>query len=337
MLLPQAHLLKYFEASVRIVKPVSSSAMSNPLVSVVIPAFNRAHTLQRSIDSVLNQTYRCVEVIIVDDGSTDGTQEVLRSYGGKIRWLFQRNSGPSSARNSGIREAKGEYVAFLDSDDAWAPTKIERQIGLLRRCSSDVVCCLCNTLFTGQAYSGKTAFEIAMIFPSREESIWINTTEVLITRFVLFNQAAVVKRDVLRSLGGFDEKLRLMEDYDLALRLSVIGPWAIIQAPLVYWYPDPKTSLSIGAERGKAEQLSLEILAKFLRDYGLDNRLSTITKRRLLALHGLLQISRLCSRIEDKFSKLNFAAEILFTISERVFNHIQSLPKVVTIPVSTKT
>ena len=310
--------------------------MSNALVSVVIPAFNRAHTLRRAVDSVLNQTYLNFEVIVVDDGSTDNTREVLRSYGEKIRWWSQINAGPSSARNIGIREAKGEYVAFLDSDDAWAPQKLERQMRLLSRCSDDVVCCLCNTLFTGQKYSGKTAFDIAKIYSMHEEAVWTNTTEVLITRFVLFNQAVVVRRDVLNSQGGFDEGLRLMEDYDLALRLSLNGPWAVIHEPLVYWYPDPNTSLSIGAERAKPERLAFEILGKFFRHSRLDPTLTALANRRLRALRRLLWISRFCDGVASKFSRSHFVVEYAFLVFERIFGHFQPLPKAVTIPVYDK-
>jgi glycosyltransferase involved in cell wall biosynthesis len=311
--------------------------MNQPLVSVVIPAFNRAHTLRRAVDSVLNQTYTNIEVLIIDDGSTDNTHEVLRLYGDKIRWWSQKNAGPSRARNSGINEAKGEYVAFLDSDDAWAPKKLEKQMGLLSRCSADVVCCLCDTLFTGQKYSGKTAFEIAKIFPSHAEALWINATEVLLTRFVLFNQAVIIRRDVLNSHCVFDEGLLLMEDYDLALRLSRIGPWAIIREALVFWYLDPQTSLSISADRAKVECLSLEILERFSRDSNLDPKLAAIADRRRRALYRLVQLQRLRDCVGNRFNSTRPSVETVFSIIERFYRRLQPLPKVVTVPVATET
>jgi glycosyltransferase involved in cell wall biosynthesis len=309
---------------------------NNPLVSVVIPAYNRAHTLRRAVDSVLNQTYTNIEVLIVDDGSKDNTCEVLRLYGDKIRWWSQKNAGPSSARNSGIKEAKGDYVAFLDSDDAWSPKKLERQMGLLLRCSADVVCCLCDTLFTGQKYSGKTAFEIAKIFPVQEEAVWINVTEVLITRFVLFNQAVVVRRDVLKSHGAFDEELFLMEDYDLALRLSKIGPWAIIREPLVFWHLDPQTSLSHSADRIESESLASKILEKFAQDSKLDRRLAALVDRRRRALYHLSKLYRLRDCVGNKFSSTRCFVGAIFSILEKLYGRLQPLPKVVTVSVEAK-
>jgi glycosyltransferase involved in cell wall biosynthesis len=283
------------------------------------------------VDSVLNQTYRNVEIIVVDDGSIDNTQAVLRKYGNLIRWRCQRNAGPSKARNTGVKDAKGDYVAFLDSDDAWAPEKLERQIRLLLQCGDDVSCCLCNTQFTGQKNPEKTAFEVAKIFPVHNDTVWTNPSEVLITRFVLFNQAVVVRKDIFTVHGGFDESLRLMEDYDLSLRLSMTGPWALIQEPLVYWYPEPLTSLSIGAERAKAEKAAYEILKNFVRDADLDSSLSALARRRLLALHRLLLISKGCDSAITKFQKLRFFVESTFSIFERAYGRLQPLPKAVTI------
>jgi glycosyltransferase involved in cell wall biosynthesis len=305
----------------------------NPLVSVVIPAYNRAHTLRRAVDSVLNQTYTKIEVLIIDDGSTDNTHETLRLYGDKIRWWSQKNAGPSRARNSGIKEARGEYVAFLDSDDAWAPKKLERQMGLLLRCSADVVCCLCDTRFTGQKYLGKTAFEVAKIFPTHEEAVWINATEVLITRFVLFNQAVVVRRDVLISHGTFDGRLRLMEDYDLALRLSTAGPWALISEPLVSWYLDAPTSLSHSAKRIESDSLASEILERFALNFKLDCRLAALLNRRRRVLYHLIQLYRLRECIGKKFFSARPVVEALFSIIERLYGRLEPLPKVVTVPV----
>src|SRR5687767_13189801 len=104
---------------------------STPLVSVIIPTYNRASVVCRAIDSVLGQTYGNIEVIVVDDGSTDETLERLHSYGDRIRVLTQANAGPSVARNRGIAVATGGIVAFLDSDDYWLPTKVARQVVLL--------------------------------------------------------------------------------------------------------------------------------------------------------------------------------------------------------------
>ena len=106
---------------------------ASPQVSVVIPTYNRAHILGRAIDSVLQQTHRDLELIIVDDGSSDGTAALVRGIEDpRVRYVHQQNRGVSAARNRGIAEARAEWLAFLDSDDEWLPQKLERQFSALR-------------------------------------------------------------------------------------------------------------------------------------------------------------------------------------------------------------
>lgn len=203
---------------------------TEPLVSVIVPAYNRAGIIADTIRNLFQQTYANIELIVVDDGSTDGTVDALKSFGGQIRWTTQKNAGPAAARNRGIEMAKGEIIAFQDSDDAWHPTKIARQVSLLQR-SPESVCCVCNCTIQLPGIVVRS-FEAAPLNPPIDEGIWLNPAEVLETRFILFNQAVAVRREVLVRIGGFDESLRLMEDMDLALRLSVEGPWTFIREPL---------------------------------------------------------------------------------------------------------
>ena len=102
--------------------------MNDTLVSVIIPTYNRAKTVRNAIDSVLQQTYKNIEIIVIDDGSSDNTAQVLESYRNKVQIIQQENAGPSVARNRGIEIANGDIFCFLDSDDLWLPTKIERQV-----------------------------------------------------------------------------------------------------------------------------------------------------------------------------------------------------------------
>jgi glycosyltransferase involved in cell wall biosynthesis len=106
--------------------------MTAPLISCIVPVFNGERYLREALDSIFAQTYRCFEVIVVDDGSTDGTASILGSLGERIRSLRQRNQGPAAARNLGVRAAGGEFVAFLDGDDLWHPEKLERQMARFR-------------------------------------------------------------------------------------------------------------------------------------------------------------------------------------------------------------
>jgi glycosyltransferase involved in cell wall biosynthesis len=106
--------------------------MANPLISCIIPVFNGERYLGQSLDSILAQTYRPIEVIVIDDGSTDGTRQLVASYGDRVRYFWQPNAGPPRARNFGLRLAQGEFVAFLDADDLWQPDKLSLQMARFR-------------------------------------------------------------------------------------------------------------------------------------------------------------------------------------------------------------
>ncbi|MFC1452059.1 glycosyltransferase family 2 protein [Verrucomicrobiota bacterium] len=115
--------------------------MTNPLVSCIVPAFNAERFLGEAVDSILGQTYRPIEVIVVDDGSTDRTADVASGYGDQIVYVRQLNAGPAAARNEGLTRAKGAYVAFLDADDLWHPEKLSRQMAAFNACPDLELCC----------------------------------------------------------------------------------------------------------------------------------------------------------------------------------------------------
>jgi hypothetical protein len=200
-------------------------------ISVVIPTFNRASKVIQAIDSVLNQTLSADEVIVVDDGSTDGTGDLIESrYGSRIRFLRQSNQGPSAARNFGIEAARCSLIGFLDSDDRWLPTKLEQQLPLF--VAPDIVLSYTNwrekragrpDRFTeiGMTVSTAGVIEQPVELLSRKEGsgIWTST--------------CVVRKDSLRRCGGFDERMRLCEDIRLWFRLAFEGKFAVVAAPLV--------------------------------------------------------------------------------------------------------
>jgi glycosyltransferase involved in cell wall biosynthesis len=212
--------------------------MTPVLVSIIIPTYNRADILGRSILSVLDQSYRPIEVIVVDDGSTDHTMEMLAPFGDRIRVVRQENRGPSAARNAGVAQAEGEIIAFLDSDDTWEPEKLERQVRLLQQGGNDVVCCVCNAALISEAGVAQTSFGVANVLSHLEEGYWTNPAIILASRFILFNQVVAVRKEAFERIGGFKEHMRLLEDHDLAFRLSLLGPWAFVSDPLVRKYDD---------------------------------------------------------------------------------------------------
>jgi len=240
--------------------------VKRPIVSVVIPTYNRAKMICATIDNVLKQTYRDFELIIVDDGSTDDTLSTLRSYGDRIRVISQANAGPAVARNRGAEAARGEIIAFQDSDDLWKPTKLERQVALLEKLGPSVPCCLCNVRMRVVEGKDVTSFDVSLIHPEHEEGLWLNVPEVLATRFLIFNQAVAIRRDVFERVGGFDTSLKYLEDYDLPLRLSLEGPWAFIREPLVIYGEDSPESFSQRAlkDRVALKECELKIINRVL-------------------------------------------------------------------------
>ena len=246
------------------------------LVSAIIPTYNRARTIERAVNSVLGQSWQPIEVIVVDDGSTDQTTDILARYGDRIRLIRQKNEGPSAARNAGIKAARGQIISFLDSDDSWLPDKVERQVKLLQATESQgVACCVCNArmeFLSGTRYS----FATASLHPRHEEGIWSNPAEILITRFLFFNQVVAVRRTALEETGYF--RPGIMEDYDLALRLSLVGPWAFIADPLVVWYELKGDNLS----RTHSPREITERALKILQDIRSSPRWGSLLPERLL-------------------------------------------------------
>jgi len=209
------------------------------LVSIIIPTFNRAKTIGPVVESALAQTYSEIAVIVVDDGSSDSTADALRPYMDRIQFIYQENAGPSAARNRGVAAAKGEILAFLDSDDFWYPEKIEKQIAVFRAGGPDLCCVICSAAVKSAAgvELGNT-FEMSGLKLPVGTGIWSNPQEVLATRFILFNQVVAVRRRCFDQVGGFNAGLRLLEDYELAMKLSTVGPWGVIREPLVVKYND---------------------------------------------------------------------------------------------------
>lgn len=236
-----------------------------PRVSVIIPTYNRAEIICETIENVFKQTYANLEVVVVDDGSKDDTRERLKPYGDRVKYIYQENAGPAAARNHGVSMCSGEIVAFQDSDDTWHSSKIERQVSVLERAGKEIVCCLCNSDVKGAQGHILYSFDRVKLKSSLTEGIWLNPLEVLSTRFVLFNQAVAIRRDVFLSTGGFDESFRIMEDVEFQLRLALCGPWSFISAPLATREERFSTSLSKEGNAGVLLGYELQIREKMFK------------------------------------------------------------------------
>lgn len=182
-----------------------------PLVSVIIPTYNRAHLVTEALRSVFGQTFKEYEVIVVDDGSTDGTGEILKSYADRIRYIYQENEGIAGARNRGILLSRGKYIAFLDSDDRWLPEKLERQIAYLE--AHPKVGLLCTHLFRYEIGREEAREKCPPKFPKDFEELLEGPNGVP-------TSTAVVRRDCFMAVGLFDPTLPPIEDWDMWLRIA---------------------------------------------------------------------------------------------------------------------
>ncbi|MFB0613898.1 glycosyltransferase family 2 protein [Aurantiacibacter poecillastricola] len=210
-------------------QPADDSAL--PLISVVIPAYNRQETILRSVQSVLAQDYPALEVIVVDDGSTDNTVELLDSIeSDRLRVVEQSNAGPGAARNRGIKEARGDYIALLDSDDEWLPGKLRAQWNVMRQGHDRL----------GMVFTGIESVEGAGVRRSTVPSVSSRAHKVLLARNVLHGGATtgLLKREVFDVVGGFDESLEAIEDYEFWLRASRFFDIATVPRDLARYFDD---------------------------------------------------------------------------------------------------
>lgn len=203
----------------------------NELVSVVIPTHNRADLLPRAIDSVLNQTYSNFEIIVVSDGSTDNTEEVVKSYSDKdsrIRFIgYSPARGGNIARNTGIVAAKGEYVAFLDDDDEWMPAKLEKQINVME---SD------NRI--GLVYTGVNIIYVneGLRYSFIGESKGDLSKEILLDNHIGTTSTVMVRKMILEETGAFDEKLKALQDFELWIRVCQKCLIGLVPEELINYY-----------------------------------------------------------------------------------------------------
>ncbi|MBK8905708.1 MAG: glycosyltransferase family 2 protein [Anaerolineaceae bacterium] len=196
------------------------------LLSVILPAFNAAPFINDAVTSLLNQTYKDIEIIVIDDGSTDATDKVILPYR-NLKYIRQHNLGAASARNKGILEATGQYIAFIDADDLWLPDKTIAQVNYLQE--SGLKWCYCDSYFSwfgkndviGKLSSVQGAYHGDILIP------------YISNKFEIPLPSTVIDRSVFDTVGLFDEALRTEEHTDLWSRIAIHYPIGYIDQPLV--------------------------------------------------------------------------------------------------------
>jgi glycosyltransferase involved in cell wall biosynthesis len=245
-----------------------------PTVSAVIATYNYGHYLPDALESALAQTLRNLEILVIDDGSTDNTPEVVRPYLADPRLRYERldHAGLSRARNTGIRLSRAPMIAFLDADDIWLPHKLERQVPLFQE-NPEV----------GVVYSRRLLIDPSRKeLPYRQPSLYRGRVlaELFLNNFACAS-SAVVRRTVLDEVGGFDEQLPQAEDYDLWLRVALRFAFDYVDEPLVK-YRKGHASLSQQGD-GKQEMVALGVMRRFLKERGGSRVLSPALVREAFA------------------------------------------------------
>jgi glycosyltransferase involved in cell wall biosynthesis len=223
------------------------AGISMPHVSVIIPTYNRATYVSRAIDSILSQSYRDFEVIVVDDGSSDNTKQVVQAYGDRVRYVFQSNAGPGAARNLGIRTSEGMYLAFLDSDDTWMPEFLAKTVGALD--AHPEVDAVTTGIYIGPADRKREA-----LMEGVETGVWQLPTHVARkqARYMLNGfcaGAVLVRKDVVTRYGGYYEQgCTLGEDIYLWVQVALNHRVYRLREPLA-WYDTEASKLGFASGR----------------------------------------------------------------------------------------
>ena len=252
-------------------------------ISVIIPTWNRADRLADAIESVFNQSVAVHEVIVVDDGSTDNTREMIARRYGDIRYIYQENRGVSSARNTGIKAASGEWIALLDSDDRWLPDKLEQQQELIRAhpgyilCHSDEI-----WIRNGRRVNAmkKHAKQGGRIFRH------------CLPLCAISPSAAMIQRDIFSDMGLFDESLPACEDYDLWLRICAVYPVLYVDRQLVVKYGGHEDQLSRrywGMDRFRIQSLEKILASGILEPQDHAAALATLLEKTGILIQGAVK------------------------------------------------
>tara|TARA_B100001741_G_scaffold74766_1_gene60466 strand:+ start:2379 stop:3206 length:828 start_codon:yes stop_codon:yes gene_type:complete len=236
-------------------------------ISVIIPTFNRKETLKRAIRSVLMQSYTPYELIVIDDGSDDGTKEWLKDNYPNVKYIYQMNSGVSSARNKGIKFARGDWIALLDSDDEWLPSKLKDQANEIELNPA------AKFLHTNEIWI-RNGVRVNQMKKHKKYGGYI--FEKCLDMCRISPSSVLIKKDIFDEIGMFDETLKVCEDYDLWLRFASKYPVHFLDQPLIKKYGGHSDQLS-KVDDG-IESYRIRSLKKIMNSGILNKKQKTITK-----------------------------------------------------------
>ena len=241
-------------------------------ISVVIPTLNRINTLQRALDSVINQTYKPAEIIVVDNGSSDGTLKFLREQYPKITTLTENKVGVSSARNKGIKKSINQWIALLDSDDAWHPRKLEVQTSMLDSALKEY-----SLIHTDEVWFRNNK-HINQMKKHKKQGGYI--FERCLSLCCISPSSVLFKKNILDKVGLFDESLPVCEDYDMWLKICSSEEVLFAQDKLTYKYGGHKDQLS--KSYWGMDRFRIKSIENIIKNFDLTNKQKKQAKKELI-------------------------------------------------------
>jgi len=268
-----------------------------PLISVIIPTYNRKHCLGRALDSVLAQCYPCLEIIVVDDGSSDGSAAFVELHYPQVKLIQQAQAGVSAARNCGIAVAQGEWLAFLDSDDAWQPNKISTQMAALIQAGDYKIC------HTDEIWI-RNGRRVNPMNKHQKQGGWVFIANLKLC--LISPSSVVLHSSLMLQLGNFDESLPACEDYDLWLRVTAHYPVLYLDEALTLKYGGHADQLSKrywGMDRFRIRAIEKVLQIKTLKKSDRDAALSTLCEKIQIYLQG--------AKKRQKTADIHYYSELL--------------------------